>query len=306
MSESSEDYRQQFSAICSLVDQRLAEVAPAIQPGQAKRVRESVRYSLLDGGKRLRPLVTVLTAEALGADPTLAIDVACAIEMVHTASLIIDDLPCMDDAASRRGKPANHRAHGEDIAILGAISLVSEAFGLIARSNLPERVRLELTQAFSVAIGVDGLCTGQERDLRDTEAGGESLDQLQYQKTGSLFALCLESGARVAGLTGDDIEPLRQFGEHAGLGFQIFDDLLDVLSSEQATGKDHAQDRDKPTAASTLGTEGARRRADEELKAAIAALDTARLDTRPFSAFLDFVLMAFDHQVNGATQSRTL
>jgi geranylgeranyl diphosphate synthase, type II len=290
-----------FARLRSLIEARLNTISPSAGAG-ASRLCRSIRYSLLDGGKRLRPLATVLTAEALGAPAERALDVACAIEMVHTASLMIDDLPCMDDAQHRRGRPAAHLVHGEDIVILGAVALISEAFGVIGRSAaLDPLQKNELMTALSETIGVDGLCAGQERDLREIrqDTDLEALEQLQLQKTGALFVLCLEAGARIAGLSGSDLAPLRAFGRHAGLAFQILDDLLDTAGTAASTGKDHGADRGKCTYAALLGVQDGHRKAHAELAAALAALDEGGVERRPFAEFLDLVLEAFHGQMAG-------
>jgi geranylgeranyl diphosphate synthase type II len=294
------DYPEQFRGIRSQIDRRLGEIAPELS-GSAPRLKASIRYSLLDGGKRLRPLITVLTAEALGGQAAHALDAACAIEMVHTASLMIDDLPCMDDATQRRGKPANHITHGEDIAILGSITLISDAFGLIsADPNLPADVKVDLIQSLSGAIGTEGLCAGQERDLREINdhADAEALAQLQYQKTGALFVLCLEAGARIAGLEREALAPLRAFGTHAGLAFQILDDLLDAVGQSSVTGKDQGADLGKQTYAAIMSLDEAEARADQELSDALAALEPAGINREPFAAFLNLVLQAYQGQVD--------
>jgi geranylgeranyl diphosphate synthase type II len=294
------DYPERFAGIRSQIERRLSEIAPAVA-GSAPRLKRSIRYSLLDGGKRLRPLITVLTTEALGGRAVDAIDTACAIEMVHTASLMIDDLPCMDDASQRRGKPANHVAHGEDIAILGAISLISDAFGLIGRDRrLPAEVKVDAIRSLSDAIGVDGLCAGQERDLRDISdhSDAETLAQLQYQKTGALFVACLEAGARIAGFAHDALHPLRAFGVHMGLAFQILDDLLDAVGTSASTGKDHGLDNGKQTYAAIMSFSEAEARAGQELSDALAGLEPAGINPEPFAAFLNLVLQAYQGQVD--------
>lgn len=294
------DYPEQFAGIRSQVEHRLSEVAPTVS-GSAPRLKNSIRYSLLDGGKRLRPLITVLTTEVLGGRAGDAIDAACAIEMVHTASLMVDDLPCMDNASQRRGKPANHIVHGEDITILAAISLISDAFGIISSSpHLAPEVKTDLVTALSGAIGSEGLCAGQERDLRDINDGAdaEALAQLQYQKTGALFVVCLETGARIAGLDREALEPLRSFGTHAGLAFQILDDLLDAVGQSAATGKDQGADEGKQTYAAIMSLDEAEERADQELSHALAALEPAGINSEPFAAFLNLVLQAYQGQVD--------
>ena len=302
----SPDYPERFAGIRRQIEHRLAEIAPDVS-GSAPRLKTAIRYSLLNGGKRLRPLITVLTSEVLGGRVESALDAACAIEMVHTASLVIDDLPCMDNARQRRGKPASHIAHGEDIAILGAISMISDAFGLISRDpHLSSELKSDLITALSESIGIEGLCAGQERDLRDMDGptDAEALSQLQYQKTGALFVVCLEAGARIAGLSNDSLGPLRAFGTHAGLAFQILDDLLDAAASSGTTGKDQGSDAGKHTYAAIMSLDEAEARADEELGKALAALVPAGIDQKPFAAFLNLVLKAYQSQVDeGGMQS---
>jgi len=298
------DYLTGFAALRDSVEARLDELTPP-PAGSAPRLRRAARYSLLDGGKRLRPVAALLTTQALGGDPDRVLDIACAIEMVHTASLIIDDLPCMDDAEQRRGKRANHLVHGEDIAILSSISLISEAFGIISRAaDVAPAVKVDVIQALSDAIGFEGLCAGQERDLRDIDddSNAEALEQLQQQKTGALFVFCFEVGARVAGLTSAEAEPLRRFGHHAGLAFQILDDLLDLHGDAASTGKDHAQDVGKHTYAAIMSADEAEARARAEIARALDALTPAAVDPAPFRAFLDLVVHAYDGQLNGESQ----
>jgi geranylgeranyl diphosphate synthase, type II len=296
---STPDYSDGFSKIRDEVEQRLSELIPA-GGTSAPRLRRSIRYSLLSGGKRVRPLATMLTARALNGDQKTALDIACAIEMVHCASLIIDDLPCMDDAEQRRGQRSNHLEHGEDIAILGAITLISEAFGIISRCRqLPPEVRAELVTALSDAIGFEGLCAGQERDLRDISDASDAsaLQHVQQQKTGALFILCFEAGARIAGLSREQAEPMRQFGHHAGLAFQILDDLLDTLGDTESTGKDHAQDKGKQTYAAIMSPAEAEQKAQAEIAAALQSLVPMGVDPRPFNAFLELLVRSYDQQI---------
>jgi geranylgeranyl diphosphate synthase type II len=303
---STPDYLTEFSKIRDAVEHRLSELAPA-SGSSAPRLRRSIRYSLLNGGKRVRPLATMLTAQALAGDRSSALDVACAIEMVHCASLIIDDLPCMDNAEQRRGKRANHLEHGEDIAILGAITLISEAFGAISRSpTLDAEVKLDLVRALSDAIGFEGLCAGQERDLRDISDASDALalQHLQQQKTGALFILCFEAGARIAGMTREQAEPLRLFGHHAGLAFQILDDLLDTFGDAESTGKDHAQDQGKQTYAAIMSPAEAEDKAQAEITAALSSLVPVGVDPRPFQAFLELLVQAYDQQISSRQFAR--
>jgi geranylgeranyl diphosphate synthase type II len=234
-----------------------------------------MRYSLLAAGKRVRPVLTIMTTAHLGGREQVALDPACAIEMVHTASLILDDLPCMDDAALRRGRPANHRVFGEDTALLAAMALLNGAYAVIVNaSGVPDALRVRLIDSLTGAIGTSGLIAGQERDLHGNAQGGEDtgVEQIHLEKTAALFVAATETGARLAGLGEHQLEPLRTFGRDLGLAFQIADDLIDVSSSESAAGKDVGKDGYKATFVSSLGSAQARRLADQLIDSAVSAL----------------------------------
>ena len=256
------------------IEQRLSELTPE-QEGPAAPLANCARYALLAPGKRLRPLLTLAASAQFGADPLLALDPACAFEMVHAASLILDDLPCMDDAALRRGRPAAHLAYGQDVAILAAVALLGRAFGVIAGAEaLPPEARTALVVRLSDAVGFDGLTAGQTRDLRERAAVTQSaaLERLNHQKTGVLFALAAEAGARCATGDGRAADAASAFGTRLGSAFQVLDDLLDVEGDVAVAGKDVGQDGGKPTFVSLLGPDGARRRIEAELDAGAAAL----------------------------------
>lgn len=296
------DRNLQFDAIRQSVEARLRELAPSAAEG-GERIEDAIRYSLLDSGKRLRPLLTVLTASAFRADPELALDPACAIEMVHTASLVLDDLPCMDDAGQRRGKPAMHISHGEDIAILAAVSLISEAFGVIARApGIGPEVRTGIVGSLADAIGVRGLSAGQELDLHETQAwtNRAALEKRHHQKTGALFVACLEAGAHVAGVDEPTLRAMSAFGERVGFGFQILDDLLD-LSTSETTGKDAHRDEGKATFATVMTVEEAEQEALSCLDRALAELAEQIGDASPFAAFVDLVVRAYATQASRTT-----
>ena len=235
-----------------------------------------MRYSLLAGGKRIRPLLTIQVATDLGASMTAALDPACAIEMVHTASLILDDLPCMDDAFLRRGEPANHRVFGEDTAILAATALLNQAFGVIADSeHLTAQTRLDLTRLLSESVGSNGIIAGQFRDLQMQQGRGNDaqLTEMYAQKTGALFVAALEAGARVAGVDQSWVIAVREYGANLGLAFQLLDDLLDTFGSRADIGKDVGQDAEHETLASRLGEKGARLAVDRYIDSAATALE---------------------------------
>lgn len=256
-----------------MVDRRLAALTPELD-GAAALLSNAARYALLAPGKRLRPLLAMAAAEHWGGDPLTALDAGCAIEMVHAASLILDDLPCMDDAALRRGRPTAHLAFGEDMAVLAAVALLSRAFAVVGEAEaLPVEVRLRLVSRLSEAAGFAGLTSGQTRDLRDRGSGLAEADvqRLNQEKTGVLFELAAEAGALAAGVGPQEVARARRFGVHLGAAFQLRDDLLDLEGEAEALGKDVGQDGDKPTVARLLGAPGARARLNAELAAAMAA-----------------------------------
>ena len=228
----------------SAVNERLDSLVPASHRGP-QRVNEAVRYALLAPGKRIRPLLTLLAAVDFGAAVADALDVACATEMVHTASLVLDDLPSMDDARLRRGQPTVHVQFDESTAILAAVALLNQAFATVTRAaRLPAETRLALVERLAAAVGFDGLVTGQENDLHDRGATATvaRLEALNHQKTSVLFEAALEIGARVAGAADRSIDELRQVAAHLGLAYQIADDLFDISVSVGPQSKDLHKD----------------------------------------------------------------
>ena len=258
-----------------MIDQRLAELIPdeTVDP---RSLHESMRYSLLAGGKRIRPVLTIQVATDLGATEEAALDAACAVEMVHAASLILDDLPCMDNAKLRRGKTANHLVFGEDTAILAATALLNRAFGVIAECELlPAQTRLDLTRLLSDSVGSNGIIAGQFCDLQIRHGHGDDvagLTEMYGQKTGALFVAALEAGARVAGVDDVWVKAVREYGINLGLAFQLLDDLLDTFGSQEDIGKDTHQDDEKSTLASRLGAHGTRQEVHRYVESAASAL----------------------------------
>ena len=259
-----------------MVSRRLGELVPT-EISFPETLHKAMRYSLLAGGKRIRPLLTIQVATDFGASESDALDPACAIEMIHTASLILDDLPCMDDAQLRRGITSNHRVFGDDTAILAATALLNRAFGVIADCEcLPAAVRLDLVRLLSNAIGSDGLIAGQYCDLRTNWNGSNDttgLTEMYAQKTGALFVAAVEAGARIAAVEELWVLAVREYARNLGLAFQLLDDLLDTFSSADAIGKDIGQDDDKTTLASRLGADEARLEVCRYVKSAATALE---------------------------------
>ncbi|MDR6534196.1 geranylgeranyl diphosphate synthase type II [Caulobacter rhizosphaerae] len=273
-------FLQRVEALRAGVDRRLAELAPAV--GSAPdRLVEAVRYSLLAPGKRFRPMVTLLAAAELGAPEGAALDVACAFEMIHAASLILDDLPSMDDAGLRRGLPTIHRAFDEATAILAGVGLLNQAYVVIAADQgLPASLRAELAGRAAQAVGFSGLIAGQARDLFDREQLRDpaALERLNHEKTGVLIVAAAQGGALVAGASPAVVEAMGVFARHIGLAFQIRDDLIDAQGSVEAAGKDVGKDAAMATVASTLGLAGAGQAMEAHLAKASGALALAGCD----------------------------
>ena len=205
---------------------------------------EAMDYSLMAGGKRIRPILVLEFCRMCGGDVEAAMPVACAVEMLHTYSLIHDDLPCMDDDTLRRGKPTNHAVYGEGIATLAGDALQAEAFGAILRSDLPSERRAACAEALADAAGIDGICGGQYMDL---DASGdrteEALSDLHARKTGALLVAACRMGVLAAGGTPEQEEAAMRYGAALGAAFQIRDDMLAELSTTEVLGKTPGSDR---------------------------------------------------------------
>ncbi|HEX9799005.1 MAG TPA: polyprenyl synthetase family protein [Thermoanaerobaculia bacterium] len=226
----------------------------------------------------MRPVLTLAVADMLGRAGDEAVDLACAIELVHAASLVLDDLPSMDDAELRRGQPTTHRVHGEDIAILAAFALLTRAFQLVAdagqRLGLKRYGSEDLVHHLAEAVGTGGLVGGQALDLHSDPAAVdlERLESIHSGKTGALFLAAAELGAMAADARRRDLEAVARYAKNLGLAFQIEDDLLDALAGREETGKDVRQDAGKATFVGLLGVDGARALADELLGFAVDSL----------------------------------
>jgi geranylgeranyl diphosphate synthase type II len=272
------------------IDAYLAPLAFSSEPGTA-RLHEAMRYSLLAGGKRIRPVLALATAEALGRDPEDVLPLAAAIEMIHTYSLIHDDLPAMDDDELRRGQPTCHVAYGEDVAILAGDGLFAEALRLVVgeQRGAPENVLAALDELLAAA-GVEGMVGGQFLDV----SGPEDVDlrRLHELKTGALIAASVGCVLALAGVSGPATIPFRRFAAELGVVFQIVDDILDVTGDEVELGKPRGSDErhGKVTYVSVFGLERARELARESHGKARAALAEADGDTDKLGRIADYVL----------------
>lgn len=222
----------------SLIDEKLGEYfMPAGLPYDG--LLESMRYSLTAGGKRIRPILVLEFCRISGGDVQKALPVACAIEMLHTYSLIHDDLPCMDNDDLRRGKPTNHVVYGECTAVLAGDALQAEAFGTILRSELPAEVRANCAEILADAVGSDGMCAGQFLDMagENKVLSEDELNEINSRKTGALLIAACRMGVAAAGGSDEQLEAAALFGAAIGAAFQIRDDILDVISTDEALGK---------------------------------------------------------------------
>jgi len=244
--------------------------------GCPARLQEAIRHSLLAPGKRLRPLLVLFAADACGCTRERAMPAACAVEMVHTYSLIHDDLPAMDDDDLRRGLPTCHAAFGEATAILAGDALLAQAFEILARDVQPAVVAARCCAELGQAAGATALVGGQADDLdaENKELGLDELEAIHRRKTGAMFRVSLRLGGRVAEADEAVIETLDGFGRDIGLAFQIVDDLLDLQGSVESLGKRTKKDADrgKLTFPAVLGIEASRRRAADLIEQAIGAI----------------------------------
>ncbi len=289
-----------IAASARLVDQALDSVLPPPAGPQA-RVQEAMRYAIMAGGKRLRPFLVLHSARLFGVDDSRSLRVGAAIEALHTYSLVHDDLPCMDDDDMRRGRPTTHIAFDEMTAVLAGDALLTIAFEILsdARTHPSGDVRCALIARLAEASGHSGMIGGQIIDmLADTlrsEGGGFGIADvinLQRLKTGQLFEFSCEAGPILGGASGQDRARLKSYAEEMGVVFQITDDLLDVTSTPEKTGKAVGKDADrgKQTLVTLLGVEGARAEAQKRANHAVDALGPYAARAPELSALPFFLL----------------
>jgi len=247
--------------LIKLIDENLDKFLPTKYP---EDIFKSMRYSVLAGGKRLRPVMCLEACRIFGGNIEDAIPTACAIEMLHAQSLIHDDLPCMDNDDFRRGKPTNHKVFGEATAVLAGDALLTFAPQLILQKskNLSEKTILRLLEEYCIAAGAYGLIAGQVVDIESEgkKITPETLEFIHTHKTADLFKLALKSGAIIAGAEEEKIQAMEQFAQKLGFAFQICDDILDETSTFEELGKTLGKDKEagKPTYTAIFGIEKAR------------------------------------------------
>jgi geranylgeranyl diphosphate synthase type II len=278
-----------------LINRQLAEYIDRLGSDCPDRLREAMAYSLLAGGKRLRPLLTLLACEAAGGNPQAALPAACAVEMIHTYSLIHDDLPAMDDDSLRRGRPTCHIQFGEAIAILAGDALLTLAFEVLARDVHPPQVAAACCADLAAAAGATGMVAGQTADFEAEGTGVAGIEQLQaihLRKTGRLLRSALTMGGRIAGASPEALTSLAQYGDKVGLAFQIADDLLDIVGEQEKMGKGVRKDANlgKLTYPFLLGMQESRKRARLLIDEACHALAVFGEASQRLEALAHFVL----------------
>lgn len=259
---------------------------------------KSMHYSVMAGGKRLRPILAIAASEAASGDLKQVMPLACALEMIHTFSLIHDDLPAMDNDDLRRGMPTNHKAFSEGIAILAGDALLAEAFFCLTHPEIldavPAPLLLEVVRDISAATGPRGMVGGQVYDIESEgrKIGLEELERLHLYKTGQLLTVSVTSGAKIAGVTDDQLDSFRRYGEAIGLAFQIADDILDIEGDEEELGKPIGSDEgnEKATFPSIVGMKESKERAAELIDIAIEALEGFDEKADPLRAIAKYII----------------
>ena len=243
-------------------------------------IHEAMRYSLLAGGKRLRPLLVMAAAEAVGGNRHSILPFAIAAELIHTYTLIHDDLPALDNDDLRRGKPTNHKVFGEAVAILAGDALLTQAFIIMTRAvgmdTVPPESILRATHEMASALGSTGMIGGQVVDLESEgkKIKPETLEYIHIYKTGFLIRACIRCGGILGQATEDQINLLTRFGSHIGLAFQIIDDILDITGDQEKLGKDIGSDltKNKATYPALYGLEESKKKAEELVEESINCL----------------------------------
>ena len=267
----------------------------AIAIGYPETIYEAMRYSLMAGGKRLRPILCLATCELMGGTSDLAMPTACSLEMIHTMSLIHDDLPAMDNDDYRRGKLTNHKVYGEDIAILAGDGLLAYAFEFMAtQTQAPADRVLKAIAHLSKAVSAAGLVGGQVVDLESEGKPGVTIETLTYihrHKTGALLESSVVCGAILAGAADADLERLSRYAQNIGLAFQIIDDVLDITATQEELGKTAGKDlqSQKATYPSFWGIDESKRQADQLIAAAKAELQPFGTQAQPLLALGDYI-----------------
>ncbi|GFE58946.1 polyprenyl synthetase family protein [Geobacter sp. AOG1] len=292
------DLKSYLKERCRLVDEALDRYLPR-EDELPSSLHRSMRYSVFAGGKRVRPILMLAACEAAGGTIDQAMPAACAMEMIHTYSLIHDDLPAMDDDDFRRGNPTNHKVFGEATAILAGDALLTEAFILLSNpesgADLPPRERLAVIQEIARCAGSRGMVGGQVVDMESEGKKEIDLPTVQYihtHKTGALIKASVKAGAILGGAGEAEVAAFTRYGETIGLAFQIADDILDIEGTTEEIGKDAGSDeaRGKATYPAVVGLAESKRRAAELTDMALAALDLFDAKADPLREIAKYIV----------------
>lgn len=290
------DFKSYYESKLHQFESYLSSTFPTL-PNQVNQLSQSMQYSLFAGGKRLRPVLLMTTTECGGKDAQISLPIACAIEYIHTYSLIHDDLPCMDDDELRRGKPTNHIKYGEAIALLAGDALLTHAFSLISSIQSPfisPASLLKIIQLISDKAGIFGMVSGQVADI-DQEPQNQSKEKLEFihsHKTGALIAACVQVGGILSDVDAQTYVNLTAFGKEIGKCFQIQDDILDETGDKEKLGKNPGTDQknDTLTYPKLFGLEKSYQLANDSYQQAIAYLDSIDRDLTRLKQLAAFVL----------------
>jgi len=277
-----------------IVEDALEKSLPIAQP---EKIYQAMRYSLLAGGKRLRPILCLASCELIGGDLAIALPTACALEMIHTMSLIHDDLPAMDNDDYRRGKLTNHKVYGENIAILAGDGLLAYAFEYVGleTKDVPAQRVLEVITRLGRTVGGTGLVGGQVLDLESEgkpDITTEALTEIHTRKTGALLETSVVSGAILAGASSEDLQRLSTYAQNIGLAFQIVDDILDITATKEELGKTAGKDlqAEKATYPKLWGIEASREQAKQMIDKAIGQLSVYGEKAQALRAIASYII----------------
>ncbi|HEY3052290.1 MAG TPA: polyprenyl synthetase family protein [Thermoanaerobaculia bacterium] len=274
-----------FEELRASIDEHLCDLAESMEA--PKPLAEPLRQSIISPGKRVRGILTLAVGEALGRKAGKLLDAAAAMEMIHTSSLILDDLPSMDDAMMRRGAPALHRQFGEDLAILAAVALLNQAYALVATNHAAVRPRRwkihQVVQRVVDAVGWDGTIAGEAVDLHSEGSRLDfgTLEFIHSRKTGALFVAAAAVGAMLANADATMLRRIEVYAKNLGLAFQITDDILDVTADAAELGKDVGKDEQRLTFVKLAGIDGARKLTAELVDTSLAVLAPMRAAAEP-------------------------
>ena len=283
----------EFEKLLTSYQNRINSKLESLLPSDDSMLSEAIRYSVLGGGKRLRPILVYLIGELGNAENDSLDILAGSVEIIHCYSLIHDDLPSMDDDDLRRGKPTTHKKYDEATAILAGDALQPFAFELVTTINISDKNKLSIIKSLAQACGYQGMVGGQIKDIHSRDIKDiKSLDMMHSQKTGRLIQCSIETAGILSDLSKQDIESLIEYGDKIGLAFQIQDDIIDIESPSAISGKDQGSDveKDKPTYPSIVGIENSKVRAFNLAKEAKEKLQPLEKNTDNLCKLADYII----------------